>query len=76
MSEPGTPPFDLDELRAQVEQLDGGIWRVEKTLRSTPYGETQLVYRNGSEAGTFIRKYHRFAAARSWLSSGFSLNIV
>ena len=56
MSEPGTPPFDLDELRAQVEQLDGGIWRVEKTLRSTPYGETQLVYRNGSEAGPFIRK--------------------
>lgn len=57
MNAPEPAPFDLEELRAQVAKLDGSTWRVEKTLRSTPYGETQLVYRNGSEAGPFIRKF-------------------
>jgi len=53
----GTPPeFNLEDLRGQIERLDGGAWRVERTLKRTPFGETQLVYRNGSEAGPFIRK--------------------
>ena len=50
------PSFNIEELRSQLEAVDGGTWRVERTLRSNPYVETQVVYRNGSQAGPFIRK--------------------
>ena len=56
MTDDSNTGFDLDELRAQIERLDGDVWRVERTLKSTPYEETQLVYRRDTGAGPFVRK--------------------
>ena len=56
MNAHGIPQPNLDDLRAQLDQIDGDTWRVERTIKRTPFEETQLVYRKGSDAGPFIRK--------------------
>lgn len=49
-------PFDLEELRSHVQTLDGATWHVERTLKSTPYSETQIVRNASTNEGPFIRK--------------------
>lgn len=48
--------FSFEDLQSQIDAIDGDAWRVERLLHRSPYEETQLVYRKGTDEGPFVRK--------------------